>query len=115
MTEITLESKTLLSRVTRGEDMAVGTAVLLTVLSIVTIVKVLEASGVHVGRGDLDLFRLRENLSRRRKDSDTVGKIDGLSSFNGDRNGGFILIIIFISGHSGRGLRKKGGGDLRGE
>ena len=39
VTEIALESKTLLSRVTRGKDMAVGAAVFLTVLSIVTIAK----------------------------------------------------------------------------
>ena len=60
VTEIALESKTLLSRVIRGKDMAVGAAVFLTVLSIVTVVKTLETSGVHSGRGDSDLFRLRE-------------------------------------------------------
>ena len=50
------------SRVTRGKDVAVGAAVFLTVLSIVTVAKTLETSGVCSGRGDLDLFRLRENL-----------------------------------------------------
>ena len=84
VTEITLESKTLLSRVTRGEDVAMGTAVFLTVLFIVTIMKTLEASGVRSGRGDSDLFRSRENLCRRRKDGGTVGKVDSLSSFGGD-------------------------------
>ena len=113
--EITLESKTLLSRVTRGEDVAVGTAVFLTVLSIVTIAKTLEASGIHSGRGDMDLFGLRKNLYRRRQDSGAVGKINGLSSFCGDRNCGFILVIIVIGGHSSRGFRKRGGGDLRGK
>ena len=115
MTEITLESKTLSSRVTRGGDMAVGIAVFLIVLSIVTVVKTLEASGVHSGRGDLDLFRLRENLCRGRKDSGAIGKINSLSSFGGNRNCGFILVVVIISGHSSRGFRKRGGGDLRGK
>ena len=109
VTEITLESKTLLSRVTRGKDVAVVAAVFLTVLLIVTIVKTLETSGVHSGRGDLDLFRSRENLCRRRKDGGAIGKIDSLSGFGGDRNGGFILMIVIIGGHSSRGFRKRGG------
>ena len=62
VTEIALESKTLSSRMTRGKDVAVGAAVFLTVLLIVTIAKTLQTSGVCSGRGDLDLFRLRENL-----------------------------------------------------
>ena len=64
VTEIALESKTLLSRVTRDEDMAVGTAVFLAVFFIVTIVKTLEAGGIHGGRGDTDLCGPRENLCR---------------------------------------------------
>ena len=115
VTEIALESKTLESRVTRGEDMAVGIAVFLTVLSIVTVVKTLEASGVCSGRRDLDLFRLRKNLCRRRKDGGTIGKVDGLSSFSGDSNSGFILVIIITGGHSSRGFRKRRGGDSRGK
>ena len=113
--EITLESKTLLSRMIRGEDVAVGTAVFLTVLSIVTIVKTLEASGVHGGRGDLDLFRLRENLCRGRKNSGAIGKINSLSDFGRDRNCDFILVVIIIGGHSSRGFRKRRGGDSRGK
>ena len=113
--EITLESKTLLSRMIRGEDVAVGTAVFLTVLSIVTVVKALEASGVCNSRGDSDLFRSRENLCRRRKDGGTIGKIDGLSSFGEDRNDDFILVVIIISGHSSRDFRKRGGRDSRGK
>ena len=113
VTEIALESKTLLSRVIRGKDMAVGAVVFLTVLLIVIIAKTLETSGVHSSRGDLDLFRSRENLCRRRKDSGAIGKIDSLSGFSEDRNGGFILVIINIGGHSSRGFRKKGGGNLR--
>ena len=109
--EITLESKTLLSRMIRSEDVAVGTAVFLTVLSIVTVAKALEASGVRNSRGDSDLFRSRENLCRRRKDGGIIGKIDGLSSFGGDRNGGFILVVIIISGHSSRDFR--GGEEIR--
>ena len=104
VTEITLESKTLLSRVTRGKDMAVGAVVFLTVLLIVIIVKTLETSDVHSGRGDLDLFRSRENLYRRRKDGGAIGKIDSLSSFGGDRNSDFILVIVIIGGHSSRGF-----------
>ena len=84
VTKITLESKTLLSRVTRGKDVAVGAVVFLTVLSIVTVVKTLKTSGVCSGRGDSDLFRLRENLCWRRKDSGAVGKIDSLSGFSGN-------------------------------
>ena len=99
VTEIALESKTLLSRVTRGKDVAVGAAVFLTVLLIVTIVKTLETSGVCSGREDSDLFRLRENLCRERKDGGAIGKIDSLSGFDGDRNGGFILVVIIIGGH----------------
>ena len=113
MTEIALESKTLLSRVTRGKDVAVGAVVFLTVLLIVTIVKTLETSGICSGRGNSDLFRSRENLCRRRKDSGAVGKIDSLSSFSGDGNGGFILVVVIIGGHSSRGFRKRGGGNLR--
>ena len=113
VTEIALESKTLLSRVTRGKDMAVGAVVFLTVLSIVTIAKTLETSSGCSGRGDLDLFRLRENLCWGREDSGAIGKIDSLSSFRGDGNGGFILVIIAIDGHSSRGFRKRGGGNLR--
>ena len=113
VTEIALESKTLSSRVTRGKDVAVGAAVFLRVLLIVTIAKTLKTSGVHSGRGDLDLFRLRENLYWRRKDSGAVGKIDSLTSFGGDGNSGFILIIVTISGHSSRGFRKRGGGNSR--
>ena len=106
--EITLESKTLSSRVTRGKDMAVEAAVFLTVLLIVTIVKTLETSDVCSGRGDSDLFRLRENLCWRRKDSGAIGKIDSLSSFSGNGNGDFILVVITISGHSSRGFRERG-------
>ena len=73
--EITLESKTLLSRVTRGKDVAVGAVVFLTVLLIVTIVKTLETSGICSGRRDLDLFRSRENLCRDRKDSGVLGRL----------------------------------------
>ena len=113
VTEIALESKILSSRVTRGKDMAVGAVVFLTVLSIVTIAKTLETSGVHSGRGDLNLFRSRENLCRGRKDSGAIGKIDSLSGFSGDRNGGFILVIVIIGGHSSRGFRKRGGGNSR--
>ena len=113
VTEIALESKTLLSRVTRGKDMAVGAVVFLTVLSIVTIAKTLETSSGCSGRGDLDLFRLRENLCWRRKDSGAVGKIDSLSGFSGNGNGDFTLVVITISGHSSRGFRKRGGGNLR--
>ena len=113
VTEITLESKTLLSRMTRGEDVAMEAAVFLIVLSIVTIAKTLETSGVHSGRGDLDLFRLRKNLCWRGKDSGTIGKIDRLSSFSEDGNGNFILVIIIIGGHSSRGFRKRGGGNSK--
>ena len=115
VTEIALESKTLLSRVTRGEDVAVGTAIFLTVLSIVTIVKTLETSGVCGGREDPDLFKLRENLCRGRKDSGAIGKINSLSGFGGDRNGGFILVVVVIGGYSSRGFRKRRGGDSRGK
>ena len=115
VTEITLKSKTLSSRVTRGKDVAMGAAVFLTVLSIVTVVKTLEASGIHGGRGDIDLFGLRENLCRGRKDGGTIGKIDGLSGFGGDRNDGFILVVVIIGSHSSRGFRERGGRDLRGK
>ena len=115
VTEIALESKTLSSRMTRGEDVAVGTAIFLTVLSIVTIAKTLEASGVCGGRGDLDLLRPRKNLCRRRKDSGAIWKINSLSGFGRDRNCGFILIIVIIGGHSSRGFRKRGGGDSKGK
>ena len=113
VTEIALESKTLLSRVTRGKDMAVGAVVFLTVLSIVIIVKTLETSGVCSGRGDSDLFRSRENLYRERKDGGAIGKIDSLSGFGEDRNGGFILIVIIIGDHCSRGFRKRRGGNSR--
>ena len=73
--EIALESKTLSSRVTRGKDVAVRAVVFLTVLLIVTIVKTLETSGVHSGRGNLDSFRSRENLCRDRKDSGVLGRL----------------------------------------
>ena len=115
VTDITLESKTLSSRVTWGEDMAVGRAVFLIVLSIVTVAKTLEASGIYSGRGDTDLFRPRENLCRGEQDSSAIGKIDSLSGFDGDRNCGFILVVIVIGGHSSRGFRQRGGGDLRGK
>ena len=115
VTEIALESKTLLSRVTRGEDVAVGTAIFLTVLSIVTIAKTLETSGVFGGREDPDLFRPRENLYRGRNDSGAIGKINSLSGFGGDRNGGFILVVVVIGGHSNKGFRKRRGGDSRGK
>ena len=109
VTEIALESKILLSRVTRGEDMAVGTAVFLAVLSIVTIAKTLEAGGIYGGRGDTDLFGPRENLCRGGQDSSVVGEINSLSGFSGDRNCGFILVIvIIIGGHSSRGFRERG-------
>ena len=109
VTEIALESKTLSSRMTKGEDMAVGIVVFLTVLSIVTIVKTLEASGIHSGRGDMDLFRLREDLCRGGQDSSAVGETNSLSGFSGDRNCGFILVIvIIIGGHSCRGFRERG-------
>ena len=108
VTEIELESKTLSSRVTRGEDVAVETAIFLTVLSIVTVAKTLEASGVHGGKGDPDLFRPRENLCRGRKDCGAIGKINGLSSFSEDRNCGFILVVVIVGGHSSRGFRKRG-------
>ena len=115
VTEITLESKTLSSRVIRGKDMAVETAIFLTVLSIVTTAKILEASGVYGGRGDPDLFRLRENLCRGRKDHDAIGKINSLSGFSGDRNYGFILVVVIVGGHSNRGFRQRGGEDSRGK
>ena len=59
------------------------------------------------------MFRLRENLCRGRKDGGAIGKIDSLSNFGGDRNGGFILVVLVIGGHSSRGIRKRGGGNLR--
>ena len=104
VTEIILESKTLSSRVTRGKDVVVGTAVFLTVLSIVTIVKTLEASGICGGREDTDLFRPRKNLCRRGQDGSTIGEINSLSGFSGDRNCSFILVIIVVGGHSSRGF-----------
>ena len=113
VTEIALESKTLSNRVTRGKDVVVGAVVFLTVLLIVTIVKTLETSGICSGRGDLDLFRSRENLCRGRKNGGAIGKIDSLSNFSGDRNGGFILVIVIIGGHSSRGFRKREGGNSR--
>ena len=113
--EITLESKTLLSRVTWGKDMAMRTVIFITVLLIVTIAKALKTSSVHSGRDDVDLFWSGENLYWRRKNSCTIGEVDRLSVFSGNGDGGFILVIIIVSSYSSGGLKKRGGGDLRGE
>ena len=113
--EIALESKTLLSRVTRGEDVAVGTAVFLTVLFIVTIAKTLEASGIHSGKGDMDLFGLRENLCRGEQDGSAIGEINSFSGFSEDRNCSFILVIIIFGDYSSRDFQERGGGDSRSE
>ena len=61
VTKITLESKTLLSRMIQGKGLAVGTAVFVTVLLAVTIAKALETSGVHSGGRDADLFQSGKN------------------------------------------------------
>ena len=115
VTEIALEGKTLLSRVTQGKGVVVGTAVFITVLPIVTIAKALETSGICSGRGDANLFQSGENLCWRWKDSCTVGKVNRLSAFSGDRDSGFILVIVIVGGYHSGGLRKRGGGDLRGK
>ena len=113
VTEITLESKTLVSRVTRGKDVAVGTAVFLTVLFIVTVAQTLEASGIRGGREDMDLFGPRENLCREGQDSSAIGEINSLSGFGGDRNCGFILVVVIVGGHSSRGFQEREGEDSR--
>ena len=115
VTEIALESKILLSRVTRDKDVAVGTAVFLTVLSIVTVAKTLGASGICGSRGDTDLFGLRKNLCRGGQDGSAIGEINSLSGFSGDRNCSFILVIIIFGDYSSRDFRERGGGDSRSE
>ena len=113
--EITLESKTLLSRVTWSKGVAVGTAIFVTVLLIVTVAKVLKTSSVHSSGGDADLFWSGNTLCWRRENSCAVGKVDRLSIFGGNGDGSFILVIIIVGGYSSGGLRKRGGGDPRGK
>ena len=113
--EITLESKILLSRMTWSKGMAVGAAIFVTVLLIVTVAKALKTSSVHSGRSNADLFQFGENLCWRRKNSCAVEEVDRLSVFSGNGDGGFILVIVIVSGYGGGGLRKRGGGDLRGK
>ena len=113
--EITLESKTLLSRVTWSKGVAVGAVIFIIVLLIVTVVKALKTSSICSGRGDADLFQSGENLCWRRKNSCAVGKVDRLSIFGGNGDGGFILVIIIVGGYSGGGLRKRGGRNPRDE